>query len=254
MINYNQIKNKPNVFLSFTGLTVEEFNELLLNFASAWNNYVYKNFIQGKDRIRNYGGGNIPVLNTVEDKLLFILFYYKIYPIQEVQGFFFGMSQESACDWIGRLSVCLTEALGYERVLPKRKKENWETIFVNFPTLEIFIDGSERPVNRPEKNQKEYYSGKKKHHTVKNVFVTDKTNYVHFLTETVSGKQHDKRILDEKCGHLPRDSIVWTDLGFEGIEKDNLLGSKIFMPKKNHVEESSQSMRSLIMQIYQGLE
>jgi hypothetical protein len=50
------------------------------------------------------------VLLTAADKLLFILFYYKLYPIQEVQGFFFGFGKAQANEypighrWIQRLT------------------------------------------------------------------------------------------------------------------------------------------------------
>ncbi|GHU29537.1 hypothetical protein FACS1894152_7860 [Bacilli bacterium] len=40
---------------------------------------------------------------------------------------------------------------------------------------DIFIDGTERPVQRPRNNklQKKRYSGKKKRHTRKNVIMSD---------------------------------------------------------------------------------
>lgn len=230
MINYCTLKTKGHIFLSLTGITAEEFDSLLPSFESAWNNFVYKEFIKGKNRIRNYGGGNNPVLETTEDKLLFILFYYKIYPIQELQGYLFGISQESTCDWIKRLSLCLTKALGYEKELPERKKENWDTIFQHFPSLDIFIDGTERPINRPKKNQKFYYSGKKKQHTRKVVIVSDINRKVHFMSSTVEGKKHDKKISDEELGIIPKWNPVWTDTGFQGI--DNPQNAVIFMPKK----------------------
>jgi hypothetical protein len=54
------------------------------------------------------------VLASAEDKLLFILFYYKYYPLQEVRGFFFGIGKTQAHDWIHRLTPLVSQALGYE--------------------------------------------------------------------------------------------------------------------------------------------
>jgi hypothetical protein len=230
MINYCTLKTKYHIFLSLTGLKVEEFESLIESFQSAWNNFAYEEFVKGKDRIRQYGGGNNPVLEAIEDKLLFILFYYKIYPIQELQGYLFGMSQESACDWIERLSKCLNKTLGYEKQLPERKKENWDTIFQHFPSLDIFIDGTERPINRPKKKQEYYYSGKKKQHTRKVVIVSDINRRIHFMTKTVEGKRHDKKITDDEFGVIPKGHPVWTDLGLQGI--NNPLNATIFIPKK----------------------
>ena len=52
----------------------------------------------------------------------------------------------------------------------------------------FFHDGTERPINRPQdpEEQKLYYSGKQKKHTVKNDIVIDEPCKIRFLTDTVS--------------------------------------------------------------------
>jgi len=62
----------------------------------------------------------------MEAKLVFILFYFKFYPVQEVQGCLFGMGQAQAWDWIHRLTLILNRALGYEKQLPARKNRDIE--------------------------------------------------------------------------------------------------------------------------------
>jgi len=59
-------------------------------------------------------------------QLLFILFYLKFYPVQEVQGYLLGMGQAQAWDWILRLTPILKRALGYEKQLPARKNRDNE--------------------------------------------------------------------------------------------------------------------------------
>lgn len=93
MLTYPAIANKPRVFQSLTGLKVEEFQQLLQPFEQAWIAYVQKHHIQGKPRQRRYGAGRKSQLNTIEDKLLFILVYFRLYPTQVVQGFLFGIGQ-----------------------------------------------------------------------------------------------------------------------------------------------------------------
>ena len=66
-------------------------------------------------RLRERGGGRQGSLKTMEAKLLFILFYFKFYPVQEVQGYLFGMGQAHAWDWIHRLASILNRALGHEK-------------------------------------------------------------------------------------------------------------------------------------------
>jgi len=80
-------------FPSSTGLSIQEFEGLLPSFDGG---LLEETFIDEDDRKRAFGGGRRPRLKTGLSVLLFILSYLWIYPIQEVQGFFFGLSQEQA--------------------------------------------------------------------------------------------------------------------------------------------------------------
>jgi hypothetical protein len=147
----------------------------------------------------------------LETKLLFILFYFKVYPVQEVQGFVFGMGQTQAGDWIHRLTPILNQALGYEKQLPARKAEDIEQVLRMCPDLEFIIDGTERSIRRPKNKEKQesHYSGKKKRHTVKNNVVTEKrTKKVKILSATCEGKKHDKKLADEQAIQFPKGSKV----------------------------------------------
>jgi hypothetical protein len=62
----------------------------------------------------------------MEDKLLFILFYFKVYPLQEVIAFLFGTSQGRVNEWIHTLSIVLQMALGEAQALPERNPKNLE--------------------------------------------------------------------------------------------------------------------------------
>jgi hypothetical protein len=103
-LRYENLKDKPGAFLAFTGLNTEEFQILLRAFTVAWDSYVQQNRLPPDVRQRDYGGGRKARLATCEDKLLFILVYFKTYPLQEVLAFHFDMSQGQACQWIHILS------------------------------------------------------------------------------------------------------------------------------------------------------
>jgi len=118
MLSYDQIKDKPRVLLSFTGLTQVEFEELLIAFAFAWHKSEQKRQ-KKRTRRRRIGGGRKPKLRTIADRLLFILFYLKTYPLQEVQAFLFNMSQGQANEWIHRLAKVLKIALADSDYLPE---------------------------------------------------------------------------------------------------------------------------------------
>ena len=99
--SYNQVKERPKLFLAMTGLTHAEFEQLLPHFQGALDQYVQDNYIDRDKRQRQYGGGKPEsTLITIEDKLLFILYYVKVYPLQEILAFEFDMVQSTAHEWI----------------------------------------------------------------------------------------------------------------------------------------------------------
>jgi hypothetical protein len=162
----------------------------------------------------------------MEDKLIFILFYFRHYPVQELQGWLFGMGQSQAWDWIHRLTPILNEALGYEKQLPARKKQDIEQVLATCPGLEFIIDGTERPIRRPKdkKRQESHYNGKKKRHTIKNNVVSDKrTRKIKVLSETCEGKKHDKKLADEQKIPFPEGCSLWKDTGFQGYEPEHII-------------------------------
>ena len=83
MLCYQKLKNKPRILPSLTGLTLQEFETLLSSFEIAWQKYVQETFIDGKERKRCFGAGRKAELESLQNKQLFILFYFRIYPIQE---------------------------------------------------------------------------------------------------------------------------------------------------------------------------
>lgn len=229
-MQYDALRKRPRTLRSLTGLNPNEFEALLSSFGDAWDSFVTETF-KGSNRKRAYGAGRRAHLKTLEDKLLFILFYYRQYPTQEVQGFLFGMSQAQANEWIHRLSGLLNRALGYEMQLPERRAANLETVLSACPSLEFIIDGTERAINRPKDkdDQKRYYSGKQKGHTVKNNVITERGGKVVYVSGTYEGKRHDKKIADEEDYHFPPGSKLLQDTGFQGYSPE---GVTIIQPKK----------------------
>jgi hypothetical protein len=233
MLSYAKLQNKPRVFRSLTGLSLSEFEKLLPSFEQAWQDYLYKEYINRDGRERRYGGGRKAELKDGRDKLLFILFYFRQYPIQEVQGFLFGIGQPQANQWVHRLTGVLNQALGYEQQLPERNPRKLEEVLAACPELEFVIDGTDRRINRPKDKVKrdQHYSGKKKTTTVKNNVITERRRggKVKYLSETVEGKRHDKKLADDEGHKFPKGSKLWKDTGFQGYEPENV---KTFQPKK----------------------
>ena len=233
MLNYTKIANKPRIFQSFTGLTLAAFGHLLTAFGQAEEQaWQHQETQRPNPRQRRPGGGRKPTLVRLEDKLVFILFYFKVYPTQEVLGFLFGMGQSQANEWVHRLTPLLNAALGYEQQLPARQAADLEQVLAQCPELEFIIDGTERPIQRPKdpQRQREHYSGKKKRPTVKNIAITEKrTKKVKGLGRTQAGKKHDKAATDEEGYRFPKGSKLWKDLGFQGYEPEH---TTTYQPKK----------------------
>lgn len=233
MIQYAELVKKPSLFQTFTGLTISAFHELLPAFQEAYEDDLgYRDGQKEKPRQRQRGGGRTSQIPEIEDKLVFILVYFRFYPVQVLQGFLFGLSQPQASDWIHRLSSILNVALGYEQQLPARQARDIETILSACPELEFMIDGTERPIRRPKdpEQQKAKYSGKKKQHTVKNNIITEKkTGKIKGLSATVSGKIHDKKLADEQGLSFPKNSKLWQDTGFQGYAPEHVT---IIQPQK----------------------
>lgn len=233
MFSYSVVKDRPELMLAMTGLTREEFEELLPYFQRAWDEYIQKEYREREERQRQYGGGpRATTLVLTEDKLLFILYYFKVYPLQEILAFEFDMAQSTANEWIHILSEILKRALDQGGYLPERNPKEVKTILKAEDESEYGIDGTERRRQRPteEDEQKKYYSGKKKTHTFKNIIIGGiNTQKVNYLSQTYEGKKHDKKIADEENPTFPKGISLFKDTGFQGYEPGKVI---TFQPEK----------------------
>ncbi len=176
MLSYKELQNKPRILQSLTGLSLPEFEQLLGSFEQAWQDYLNQHYKKRDSRVRRYGGGRKAELHETQDKLLFILFYFRQYPTQEVQGYLFGIGQAQAHEWIHRLTGVLNQALG------------------------------------------------KKGTTVKNNIISERIRggKVKYLSQTVAGKKHDKKLADEEGYQFPTGSSLWQDTGFQGYAPEGV--------------------------------
>jgi hypothetical protein len=215
-MNYEKIRLKPNQFLSLTSLNVEEFDELLLIFSEVWEKFITKRRFNGKVRQRKYAPHSEPLLPTLESKLFFILVYLKMNPIQEYHAACFDMSRDMCNKFIYLLTPMLDASLSQYKA--SRNADAMQAQLAEGDTC--LLDATERPIERPKSEQKEHYSGKKKTHTVKNLLLCSLAGFVLFVSTTVEGKQHDKKIADNQLQFSKAVSIE-ADLGFQGFESEN---------------------------------
>jgi len=222
MLNIKRALRSDRLMKALTGMTVAEFERLLPPFTAGLKKAQTK---VKKERKRAIGGGRRHTLKNPTDKLFFILFYLKCYPTFDLAGLLYGVDRSQTQRWVKALLPVLEAVLGWQAVLPQRRIGTLEEFIQRFPAVkDVFIDGTERPVQRPQqaKAQQELYSGKHKEHTLKNLVVSDEGKRILCLTQTKPGARQDYyRFKQSGLGEvIPDDVGVWVDLGFLGIAKD----------------------------------
>src|SRR5262249_55437035 len=146
MLTYNRLRTQRRRFLALTGLTLVEFEALLVAFQKAHATlYPSTRTVSGQPRKRLVQAGPRAVLSSIEDKLLFLLVYLKTYPLQVVLGELFGMGASQANYWLQRLLPVLQTALGDLGVMPERDGHRLATMRCRPSELNtLIIDGTER--------------------------------------------------------------------------------------------------------------
>ena len=233
-LRFTDLQSRPMEFLDFTSLTLDEFQQLVPPFETAFHARMAAWRMDGKPRTaRRFTVYKNCPLPTPEDRLLFILVYLKTYALQVVHGRLFGMVQGKANQWIHVLLPVLLAALRALGDAPARSlsalaqrlgvsEADAATVVVpleeepaprRHPSRRAGLppfahDGTERRIVRPQDpaEQTECYSGKKKDHTVKNVLLVNALLVILFLSDTHGGRVHDLRIAEATPYPLPAGS------------------------------------------------
>lgn len=239
MISVNRALRSDRLIRATIGLSAPEFKPLVTSFDRELQKerlIRYERGVAQGVRERGPGGGRIGNLRTPTEKLFFVFFYFKCYPTFDVLGLLFDLDRSNACRNVQKLTQIVENVLEKKMVLPERKISTVEELLELFPDVkDIFIDGTERPIQRPKDRakQKENYSGKKKAHTRKNILIVDKNRQIGYLSPPAEGKKHDYGMFKERFppGLFPKSITLWLDLGFTGVETD-YPAATVMMPKK----------------------
>ncbi len=223
MLEYMTLKRDRRQFLALTGLTLKEFKALLPSFIEAYRRqHASRQTLAGQKRQRQVGGGRRGLLNTPEQKLLFILVSQKAYPLQVVMGELCGMNQSAANQQIHRLLPVLRDALTTLGVMPERDGSQFSQAERHrSESADYIIDGTERRRLRPKSPEKQalYNSGKQKMDSDKNVVIVHpRLKRVGYLSPTHAGNTPDKKLADTEQIVDPRHAVLHKDTGFQGYE------------------------------------
>ena len=228
---YEQSRNNAARFLSMTSLTHEDFVAFLPYFEASHNEYLSKYELSGK---RKKGGRRFVIyssspLNSVAERLFFILYALKHNPVQEALAAMFDMDTKPCHEYLHGFHHILSLSIERTQMMPARTDKALLEKLKSLKDKELLHDGTEREIPRPTnaEKQKENYSGKKKKHTIKNAIVSTMLGMILFVSPTYAGKVHDKRMADDY--HIPSGCVLWQDTGYQGYRPD---GVTIIQPDK----------------------
>ena len=126
---------------------------------------------------------------------------------------------------IEKIESLIRECLPIPQKLHKvtKRLKTKEEVEQYFPGFMAFTDCSEQPIPRPKNRLRRrlYYSGKRKKHTVKNLYTINQKELIIYKTKHKQiGKRHDYKIYKNNHPNLPNDITSMFDLGFLGVEND----------------------------------
>lgn len=154
MISLEQAKRSDRLMRATTSLTMSEFDELAGRFDAAWTARRAAKTAAGAARQRRPGGGRKGCLVSAEQRLFYILLYFKAYPTQDVMGFFFGITQDKVSEWLRQLTAVVGQLIPLHR--PARQARDLTELLREQPELkELIIDGTERRLPRPQHRGKQ---------------------------------------------------------------------------------------------------
>lgn len=215
----DRLLKRSSTFRRLTGLTPAAFHRLLAEVATAEDQDRTRRAGRA-GRQRNGGAGRKPTL-PLADRLLMLLIYYRTYVPHTFLAFLFGIDDSNVCRSNRRLEPLLA---GIFRI-PERKVE-----LTRDEIQELFFDSTERPTARPVRNQKRFYSGKKKRHTLKTQVVVARVRKrpgvrgqkrrvrIVAVSKTFAGSTHDKKVFDRTGVVLPAGVTGYGDTAYLGTD------------------------------------
>lgn len=223
MISYQSLTQKPRVFKSVTGLEQAEFDRLFQKFLPVW--VAHERARRDRpDRKRAIGGGRHYKL-LLQDRLVMVLTWLRLYLNTEALGFFFGLNKSNVSRNCQRLLPVLRalgdETLGWPTPPKRGEGKSVEEALRECPDLLAIVDTTEQRVRRPRDNerQKQHYSGKKKAHTRKTGIVVNEQGRIRAVTASTPGSKHDLKHVVEAgvLERVPPGVTAIGDAGFDGL-------------------------------------
>jgi hypothetical protein len=221
ILRREQLRTHPLVFRSMTGLEVAVFDALAAELLPVFH-AARRQRLDRPDRRRAVGGGDHFDLDPA-DQLLLTIVWLRHYPTQEVLGYLFGVSDSTALRAVTRWLPLLEQSGRDTMRMPdpgRGRRRRLPQLLAEVPDLAVIIDTFEQRIQRPRRQQRAYYSGKKKGHTLKSqVAVDEEDGRVVDVADSRPGRWADLKVL-RRSGlrrRLPERVGALGDLAYLGI-------------------------------------
>lgn len=219
MLSYEKLSKRLEMFKSFTGLDVSEFDSVYERVEQKYKE-LESIRLSRPDRKRAIGAGH-PFKLTLRDRLLMLLVYYRLYITSILAGFLFSLDQSNVLKDIHMLEPLVKECIPIPKKLYERVERAGtpEEVEEYFPGFRAIIDATEQEIPRPKNGEKRrsHYSGKKKRHTVKTQLTVNSNGLILHKSNHARGRRHDLDIYVRSHPDLPKEVERIFDRGYDGV-------------------------------------
>ncbi len=187
-------------FRYLTGVSSDIYLTMVDRLQPSWDQLCRRKARAG----RPYGVGGL------EDHLLVMLILYRCHITQDFLALLYGVDKATVCRALRRTENLAQRVLGVKRQIRVTSAE----------AQALLIDATEQPVERPQRKQKCWYSGKKKCHSIKNEVITTEAGRIVSVSSSVPGTVHDLTIR-RRGPPLPKNARGYADSGYQGYQNDH---------------------------------
>jgi hypothetical protein len=198
-MNYEQVqKLNPADFKRYCGLHQETFKEMV-------------KIVKAEKKIQKKSVR--PSKLCVSDQILMTLSYLREYPTFFHLGIKWGINESNAYRIVIRTEKALINSGLFN--LPGKK-----ILYQSQNEIEtVAVDVSEHEIERPQKKQKKYYSGKQKYHTIKSQVLANTKSTEIICTAFSNGRTHDFSLFKKSKIGMNEKLELLGDKGYQGIKK-----------------------------------
>lgn len=149
----------------------------------------------------------------IEDQVLMVIQYWREYRTYYHIGLDWGLSESAVCRIVYKIENILIKSRKFS--LPGKK----ELCLMSSEEDLVVMDVMESPIERPQRGQKRFFSGKQGEHTLKTqVVIHQKTSQIICLGHG-KGRIHDFRLFKTSGVRFGELLKVIADKGYQGINK-----------------------------------